>query len=197
VVSRNLAEIESRLGGRLFDRNRKSVRLNKAGQAHVERARIALLYGDRAFDGAKAAMQDADTIVHVGRSPYVDPFLSATLVSAQRSCFPSMRRELSSQYSFALAHEVRSGELGLAIATEPPESPLLTTVKVAEAPFYIAMSEQDDLARHPSVTMEDLAGRYWITFQRRLHPTLYDSVLAVSESKGVAALRIEHVTGPE
>ena len=62
VVSRNLAEIESRLGGRLFDRDRKNVRLNKAGRAYVDRARMALLYGDRAFDAAKAAMHDTDTI---------------------------------------------------------------------------------------------------------------------------------------
>jgi DNA-binding transcriptional LysR family regulator len=197
VVSRNLAEVEAKLGGRLFDRDRKNVRLNKAGRAYVDQARIALLYGDRAFQAAKAAMQDADTIVHVGKSPYVDPFFSSTLFAVQRSRFPRLRIELSSQYSFDLAHEVLAGELDFAIANDPPESPLLTTVKIAEAPFYIAMSEGDDLARHASVTLDDLAERCWITFERRLHPTLYDSVLAVSEAKGVAPLRIQHVTGPE
>jgi DNA-binding transcriptional LysR family regulator len=197
VVSRNLADVEARLGGRLFDRDRKNVRLNKAGRAYVDRARIALLYGERAFQAAKAAMQDADTIVHVGKSPYVDPFFSSTLVSVQRFQFPRIRIELSSQYSFDLAHEVLAGELDLAIANDPPESPLLTTVKIAEAPFYIAMSEEDDLARQPSVTLDDLADRCWITFERRLHPMLYDNVLAVSEAKGVAALRLQHVTGPE
>ena len=197
VVSRNLAEIESRLGGRLFDRDRKNVRLNKAGRAYVDRARMALLYGDRAFDAAKAAMHDTDTIVHVGKSPYVDPFLPSTLVSVQRSRFPHMRLELSSQYSFDLAHEIIAGELDLAIANDPPESPSLTTVKIAEAPFYIAMSDTDDLTRNPSVTLNDLADRCWITFERRLHPTLYDNVLAVSQAKGVAASRIQHVRGPE
>ena len=197
VVSRNLAEVETKLGGRLFDRDRKTVRLNKAGRAYVEQARVALLYSERAFQAAKAAMQDADTIVHVGKSPYVDPFLSSTLISVQKSRFPRMRIELSSQYSFDLAHEVLAGELDLAIANDPPESPLLTTVKIAEAPFYIAMSEEDDLAGHPSVTLDDLSDRCWITFERRLHPTLYDKVLAVSEAKGVAPLRIRHVTGPE
>ena len=197
VVSRNLAEVEAKLGGRLFDRDRKNVRLNKAGRAYLDQARIALLYGDRAFEAAKAAMQDADTIVHVGKSPYADPFLSSTLVSVQISRFPRMRIELSSQYSFDLAHEVLAGELDLAIANDPPESPLLTSLKIAEAPFYIAMSEEDDLARRPSVTLDDLADRCWVTFERRLHPTLYDNVFAVSEAKGVGPLRVQHVTGPE
>ncbi len=197
VVSRNLAEVEAKLGGRLFDRDRRNVRLNKAGRAYLDQARIALLYGDRAFEAAKAAMQGADTIVHVGKSPYVDPFLSSTLISVQRSRFPRMRIELSSQYSFDLAHEVLAGALDLAIANDPPESPFLTTVKIAEAPFYIAMSEGDDLARRASVTLDDLADRCWVTFERRLHPTLYDNFFAVSEAKGVAPLRIQHVTGPE
>jgi Bacterial regulatory helix-turn-helix protein, lysR family len=47
VISRNIAELEAKLGGRLFDRDRKKVQLNKAGRAYVEHARIALLYGDQ------------------------------------------------------------------------------------------------------------------------------------------------------
>jgi DNA-binding transcriptional LysR family regulator len=42
MVSRNVAELETKLGGRLFERDRKKVQLNKAGRAYVEQARIAL-----------------------------------------------------------------------------------------------------------------------------------------------------------
>jgi DNA-binding transcriptional LysR family regulator len=197
VVSRNLAEIEARLGGRLFNRDRKKVELNKAGRAYVEHARVALLYGDRAFRAARAAIQNADVVLHVGRSPYTDPFLASTLFSVQKSRFPRMRIEVSSQYSFDLAHDVLAGSLDLGIATEPPESPLLTTAKIAEAPFYIAMSEDDVLAYHASVTLEQMADRCWILFERRLHPTVYDSVMAAAEAKGVAPRRTQHITAPE
>jgi DNA-binding transcriptional LysR family regulator len=197
VISRNLAELEARLGGRLFERDRKRVHLNKAGSAYIEKARIALLYGEQAFSAARAAMQDADVILHVGRSPYADPFLSSTLFSVQKSRFPRMRLELSSQYSFDLAHEILAGGLDLGIATEPPESPLLTTAKIAEAPFYIAMSEDDVLAHHASVTLEQLADRCWILFERRLHPTLYDNVTTAAEAKGVVPKRIQHTIAPE
>jgi DNA-binding transcriptional LysR family regulator len=197
VMSRNIAEVEAKLGGRLFDRDRKRVHLNKAGRAYVEQARIALLYGDRAFRAARAAMQGAEVVLHVGRSPYTDPFLSSTLFSVQKSRFPQMRMELFSQYSFDLAHEVLEGALDLGIATEPPESLLLTTAKIAEAPFYIAISEHDELAQHAFVTLEQLADRCWILFERRLHPTVYDNVMATAEAKGVTAQRIQHITEPE
>ncbi len=85
----------------------------------------------------------------------------------------------------------------MAIATEPPESPLLTTVKVSESPFYVAMSKTDKLASHPSVTLEALADRCWVMFERRLHPPLYDDVLHLAERKGVVPKRIRHITAPE
>lgn len=197
VISRNIAELEAKLGGRIFDRDRRKVQLNKAGRAYVEHARIALLYGDRAFQAARAALQDVDFVLHVGRSPYTDPFLASTLLSVQKALFPQIRIELSSQYSFDLAHDILAGGLDLGIATEPPESPLLTSSKIAEAPFYIAMSENDLLAHHPSITLEQLADRCWILFERRLHPTVYDSVMAAAEAKGIAPQRTQHVTAPE
>jgi hypothetical protein len=63
--------------------------------------------------------------------------------------------------------------------------------------FYIAMSEDDVLARHASVALEQMADRRWILFERRLHPTAYDNVMTTAEAKGVAPQRIQHVTGPE
>ena len=56
-----------------------------------------------------------------------------------------MKIELSQQFSCDLIREVLAGAVDLAIATEPPEARRLTTVKVAEPPFYIAMSEDDEL----------------------------------------------------
>jgi DNA-binding transcriptional LysR family regulator len=90
-----------------------------------------------------------------------------------------------------------AGGLDLAIATEPPLSPLLTTVKVAEAPFYIAMSKRDELAAQPSVTLDAMADRGWVLFERRLHPPLYDSVIKLAEERKIAPAKIQHITAPE
>jgi DNA-binding transcriptional LysR family regulator len=197
MLTKNIAELEASLGFQLFERDRRTVKLNNAGRAYVEPARLALLYGERAYQAARAAMQDADVVLHVGRSPYTDPFLISTLLSVNLPRFPRLRIELSSQFSYDLVHEVIAGGLDLTFATEPPESPLLTTVKVAETPFYIAMSEEDELARHRSVTLEAMADRCWILFERRLHPPLYDAVMQAAEEKKVRPAKIQHVTAPE
>ena len=87
-------------------------------------------------------MQGVDETFHVGRTPYADPFLVSTLLSIQLPLFPRLKIELVSKFSMDLVHDLLAGVVDLAIANEPPESPLLTCVQVAEQPFYIAMAKQ-------------------------------------------------------
>lgn len=196
-VTKNIKELERATGVLLFERNRKSVKVTDACRAYVEKARISLLYAERAFQAAREVSRDADVIQHVGKSPYTDPFLTSILMSIELPLFPHLKIDLSSQYSYDLVNELLSGSLDLAIATEPPESPLLTMVKVAEAPFYIAMSKQDQLAGKPEVSLDDLAGRSWVLFERRLHPPVYDAVMQLAESRGIVPAKLHHVTQPE
>jgi DNA-binding transcriptional LysR family regulator len=196
-LTKNIQELEDILGFRLFDRDRKTVELNDAGRAYIEKARLSIMYAERAFQAAKDVMRDADTVLHVARSPYADPFLVSTLQSVQLPLYSRFRLELRSQFSFDLIDEILDGSLDLAIATQPPESPLLTTVKISESPFYIAMSQRDALAGCPSVTLEALSNHCWILFDRRLHPPLYDDVLHIAEQKGAVPKKIRHITAPE
>jgi DNA-binding transcriptional LysR family regulator len=197
TITKNIKGLEKRLGFELFERGHKIVKPTDASRAYVEKARLSLLYGEQAFQAARAAKENAEVVLNVGKSPYTDPFLTSTLLSIQLPLFPRLRIELTSQYSCDLAHEVLAGGLDLAIATEPPESPLLTTVKVMEAPFYIAMSKRDELAGQPSVTLDCLAGRSWVLFERRLHPPLYDAVIHLAEERKIVPAKIQHITTPE
>ena len=82
-LTKNIQELEDTLGFRLFDRDRKTVELNDAGRAYIEQAKLSIMYAERALQDARAAMRDADIVLHAGRSPYTDPFLVSTLQSIQ------------------------------------------------------------------------------------------------------------------
>jgi DNA-binding transcriptional LysR family regulator len=197
MLTRNIAELETSLGVQLFERNHHTVRVTAAGQAYIEKARIALLYAEKAFQAACAMGQNAKDILLVGKSPYTDPALTSLLLSIRLPSHPNLRIELTSQYSCDLTHELVAGAIDLAIATEPPRSHLLTTFKIAETPFYIGMSKQDKLAAMPSLTLDAMAERCWILFERRLHPPLHDAILKLAEKKKIVPARIRHVTVPE
>jgi hypothetical protein len=59
------------------------------------------------------------------------------------------------------------------------------------------MSEEDELAYEHSVTLDALAGRRWILFDRRMHPLVYDAVMQLAEKRNVKPARIQHVITPE
>jgi len=197
TVTRNISVIEGSLGCELFERNRKTVKMTDAGRAFVEEARVSVLHHLRAFQAARAVVENAEVVLNVGKSPYADPFFITTLRTIQLPLYPNLRMEESSQFSCDLVHEVLSGGLDLAIVTEPPESPRLTTVKIGESPFYIAMSEEDDLAYEHSVTLDMLAGRSWVLFERRMHPPVYDAVIGLAQTRKVHPAGIHHVMMPE
>jgi DNA-binding transcriptional LysR family regulator len=197
MLTKNIQDLETLVGGPLFLRDRKHVVLSDAGRAYVQQARLSLLYGERAVQAARAVMQNMDEIFHVGRTPYADPFWVSTLLSVQLPLFPRLKIDLMSKFSMNLIDDLLAGVLDLAIANEPPESPLLTCVQVAEQPFYIAMSKREELARHPAVSLDQMGGRRWILFERQLHPPLYDAIVHAATQRGIRPLSIQHVTAPE
>lgn len=197
AVSMRMKDLEDQVGYLLFKRNHKTVELTDGGRKFVEEARIALLHTERAVLAGRAASQDADVILNIGRSPYTDPSLVTTLLSIKLPLFPQLKIELSQQFSCDLIREVLAGGLDLAIVTEPPDAKRLTMVKVSESPFYIAMLEEDELAYESSVTLDALAGRPWVIFERRMHPPVYDSVMRLAKEKNAAPANLHHIVVPE
>ena len=197
AVSIRIKDLEDQVGYLLFKRNHRTVELTEGGRKFVEEARVALLHTERAVLAGRAASQDAEVILNIGRSPYTDPFLVTILLSLKLPLFPQLKIELSQQFSCDLIREVLAGALDLAIATEPPESERLTMVEVAESPFYIAMSKEDELASEPSVTLDALAGRSWVIFERRMHPPVYDSVMRLAQERNTTPAKVQHIVVPE
>lgn len=197
TVSRRIQELEGEIGFPLFERNHQFVELTEAGRRFVEEVRLAQMHVERAIQSGRTAREDAEVVLNIGRSPYTDPFLITTLLSVKLPLYPRLKVELSQQFSLDLIREVLGGGLDLAIATEPPESKRLTTVKISESPFYIAIPEEDELAYEDSVTLDMLAGKPWVIFERRMHPPVYDAVMRLAKEREVAPAKLHHVVVPE
>lgn len=197
AVTKYISELEEMLGVALFIRDHHVVTLTEAGRAYVAEARIAVLHADRAVQVARAAGQDAEMILNVGRSPYADPFYTATLLAMRLPLFPRLRLNLSSGFSCDLARDVLTGELDAAVVIEPPDSGQLTGVKIDESPLYVVFSREDQLADFQSVNLAQLASRRWMMFQRSSHPPLYDLIHKCAQAAKAIPSAIHHFMVPE
>jgi DNA-binding transcriptional LysR family regulator len=197
AITKQIAELEESLGVVLFVRDHHVVSITDAGRAYIEEARIAVLHAERAIQAARAAGQDAEMILNLGRTPYADPFFTSTLLATRLPLFPRLRLNLTSGFSCDLAHQVLAGELDVALVIEPPESGVLTGLKVDESPFYIVVSQEDELAGYPSLTLAQLAGKRWILFQRQSHPPVYDLLRELAQEAPIIPSGIQHYMVPE
>jgi DNA-binding transcriptional LysR family regulator len=185
TLSRQIYELEGQLGLKLFERNHQTVELTDAGRAFVEEAREALLRAERAVIAAKAVFNGADQILNLGKSSYTDPFLVSTVLSVHLPLFPGFRRKQWSNYSNELARQVIAGTLDLAMTAGIPENPKLSLLQLADHPFYLAMPEDDPLAGHRDLSLEQLHDRIWILLGPQANPLLYDRILHVASEKHV------------
>jgi hypothetical protein len=87
--------------------------------------------------------------------------------------------------------------LDAAVVIEPPISAQLTSVKIDEAPFYVVMSREDELAYQPALSLGDLAGKHWALFQRESHPPRYDLIRKLAQDIPSIPASLHHYMIPE
>jgi DNA-binding transcriptional LysR family regulator len=173
ALTKQVAELKNRLGVQLFSRDKQTVSLTDAGRAYIEEARLCVFHSKRATHAVHSAAREIESVLSIGRSPYIDPFLISTLLTVRLPLFPDLKLELPSRFSLDLIHDVLAGTLDLAIVTDPPDSPVLSTLLISEDPFFITMSAEDGLAHQQQLKLDDLSEREWVLFERHVHPPLY------------------------
>ncbi len=187
TLSKRIVELESQIDMRLFVRNHQTVELTEAGRHFVEEARIAVMHAERAVADARAAMQGADEVLHIGRSVYADPYLVTAIQSIQLSLFPGLKVKLWSNFSHELARMVATGNLDLALVLAIPDSPSLSFLSVTESPGYIALPKNDAVAGNGELSLNDLRTHEWILPAAHLNPYISEMIQATASAKGIVA----------
>lgn len=185
-VSRRLNELERRCGFRLFNRNHAKVVITDAGRSFVEEAKLSLVHGERAIESGKAANEGVQSHLTIGRSPYLDPMITSTLLSVRLPLYPNLDLRMQSEFAPDLVHGLLTGRFDLALIAHPSPNRKLTMTKITEAPFYIAIPENHPLVSKDVLTLQDLNGCMWITFDRKVHPGLHDMISRRAAEEGIA-----------
>ncbi len=184
-VSRRLTVLEERSHLKLFDRDQSKVKLTDAGRAFVEEAKLMLVHYERAFQAAKEASEGIEAHLTIGHSPYVDPLMVSTLLAIDLPLHPRLVLHMQSDFAPELVHGLLNSSLDLALITNPGTNSKLTTLKVTDFPFYIALREDNPLAQKSSVMLRDLRDSPWILFDRKVHPAMHDLILRRGLEEGM------------
>jgi len=144
ALSMQIKELEEELGGDLFERGAREVRLTSFGQLFSLRVRDILRAVDELGDLARASQDRLLTRLRIGIIPTIAPYLLPTIISDLNKTFDNIEIQVRETLTTRLVHEVAQGELDLAVVALPVSQPSLTEIKLFDEEFLLVRRREDE-----------------------------------------------------
>jgi DNA-binding transcriptional LysR family regulator len=194
ALSTQIKSLETHLGAKLFQRNRRTVRLTPAGNALLA-------------DAESLLQQIADVELRVARISTGDighlriGFVSSATLEivpavalAFRKQHPGVDLELKNLPTALQVEALRNGTLDAGFVRMPLAEKGLDVTLIHREPFALVLAKSHRLARQKSPALQDLAQEPFIAYGRRWAPSFYDVWTAICQKAGFVP-RVVQETG--
>src|SRR6266849_2433032 len=149
-LSAQLGQLESVLGVRLFERNRRRVLVTSAGQQLINRARRALTDADDLIGCAKAFQDPLAGTMRIGIIPTISPYLLPEIVRSLREKYPRLGILWSEEKTGTLLGDLAAGRLDAILLALVSGMEDLDREVIGEDSFVLA-----GRPTHPLLLLED------------------------------------------
>ncbi|GAB2815004.1 LysR family transcriptional regulator [Actinoallomurus bryophytorum] len=211
TLSRQIRQLEISLRAKLFERDRRTVSLTKAGEVMLAQARLLLAQWDETRHAVAEAAAAQDTTLRVGFQTRIGRGLIPGVTARMARLLPGWKltfRQVSWQDPTA---GLAGSEVDVAVAWLPvPDTGRLSWRVVATEERWVALPVDHRLARRSTLSLTDLADepfialpaaagplrRFWLAAEERSAPariaaeaeTAEETFEAVASGLGVALL---------
>jgi LysR family hydrogen peroxide-inducible transcriptional activator len=154
-LSQQIIKLEQELGGALFDRSGRKVRLTDAGRRLYSRA-VEIL---DAVDGAKRQMTEATDVgqVVVGAIPTIAPYLLPALLQQFLQQFPKAEVTVYENLTEYTIKACLEGEVDVGLLALPIDEDQLAVEPLFTEELLLAMKSDHPLTHKRQVSMKDIA----------------------------------------
>lgn len=159
AVSRHVAELETELGVRLFDRSTREVIPTEAGrylESAIERVLDEL---EGVLDHVHSEGERKRGKIRIASVPTLSASLMPLCIAVCAREYPELTIQLHDQPQTLVLDSVRGGEVDFGIAIEPPEAGEFDSEVIMHDPFCLACPPSHPLARHKTVAWKKLQGQ--------------------------------------
>lgn len=161
-LSRQIRDLEYRVGVPLLTRSTRGVELTAAGRAFLDHARLALAQVDAAREAARRAAQPAKPMLALGFLTGQEIEWLPAAMRILRDDLPKIDIHVSSGYSPDLADALMRGKLDLAFMRREPNAADLEFKVVAREPLIVAMPSDHRLASRKTIRLREIARETYI-----------------------------------
>ncbi|MBG7699371.1 MULTISPECIES: LysR substrate-binding domain-containing protein [Streptomyces] len=186
-LSRQIAQLEQKLGLTLFERSQQRIRLTADGRVFLSEARALLRHAERLENLGRRLGRGEEGGLCIGYVPHAlhTGILPGALRALQQRS-PDIHVAL---YRLSPAEQfegLRQRSLDIALVHEPPadDDPDLCSALLLEDPLMLALPHGHPLAAREAITAADLDGQPWIAVADSQHPAWRDVFIAACAASG-------------
>ena len=154
TLSAGLAELESLLGVRLVERNRRVVRFSPMGERVAAKAYDVLREADELAGLTVGGDRPLSGPLRLGVIPTIAPFLLPRALPRVRADWPDLKLYLREEMSGPASEALSRGMLDILLLATPWETPGLTVMPLFDDPFFLVFRPGDLPDPPPAVAPE-------------------------------------------
>lgn len=158
TLSAAIQELESQLGVKIFERNKKSVLITPLGEKILLQARKILGEVEDLITLAQAHEEALSGELRLGVIPTVGPFLLPSILADVRQRYDKLKLYLKEELSAQLVQQLQQGQLDLIILALPYPLPDMETVNLFEDEFLLCLPPGHPLEKLQQVRQQQLRG---------------------------------------
>nr|MBO2506718.1 LysR family transcriptional regulator [Bacilli bacterium] len=166
ALSKSISMLEEYLGVELFDRNGRSIKLNRYGKFFLERTNIILKEIERAKEDLANLVSPNYGEVSLGFMHTLGLEVIPSLMTKAKKQFPHMRFQLTQSNSSAIMKRLEMGELDLCLVSSLETSKDVHWEKLWEEELYLIVPKQHPLKSRKKVKIAEFAEEPFISIKK-------------------------------
>lgn len=156
ALSLQIKDLETKLGVQLFERQTRSVRLTRAGEALLPKALHILGASEELEQFAQRLGEPLTGRLRLGVIPTIAPYLLPRLLQQTAKHYPELQLQISEDKTENLVAAVRAGQIDVALLALPLHEPDLHEHKLFDDEFVLAVPQSHALARNKAPSTADI-----------------------------------------
>lgn len=184
-LSRQIRDLETHVGTRLFQRSSRHVELTAAGRVFLDEARLTLAQAERAVERARQAAREHSQRLIVGFVYGVEAEQLVRVMNALQGALANVELTMHSQSSPALITELHDRQIDVAFIRPSAQAEGLEMLILRSERLVVALPANHPLAKEQSIHIAQLATEPFISVTREHAPVLYDATQQYAAQHGV------------
>lgn len=167
-LSKSIAALEDELNVTFFEKHGRNVMLTKIGQEFYQHVRGALAELEKGLDIIREYNNDLEGIVNIGTTTMMQrEYLPKVLHDFNVNCSPRVTFNIFQGFSNNIVKGLRSREYDVGFCHLLENDPEICCVPILYMELVAAVNNRHPLSKKKSVTLDELADEFVITYHLR------------------------------